>query len=61
MTRKNIHELAKLAGVSIATVSRAFNDSKSIKTETKSRILRIANEIDYKPSPLGKRTFNKYD
>lgn len=54
MTRKNIHEVAKLAGVSIATVSRAFNNSKLIKGDTKSRILRIAEEIDYKPSPLAR-------
>ncbi|MBK7866541.1 MAG: LacI family DNA-binding transcriptional regulator [Ignavibacteriales bacterium] len=54
MTRKNIHELAKLAGVSIATVSRAFNNSRSIKDETKNKILRIADEIDYKPSPLAR-------
>lgn len=54
MTRKNIHEVAKLAGVSIATVSRAFNNSKLIRGDTKSRILRIAEEIDYKPSPLAR-------
>ncbi len=54
MTRKNIHEVAKMAGVSIATVSRAFNNSKLIKGDTKSRILRIAEEIDYKPSPLAR-------
>lgn len=54
MTRKNIHELAKLAGVSIATVSRAFNNSRSIKDETKNKILRIADEIDYKPSPIAR-------
>lgn len=54
MTRKNIHEVAKMAGVSIATVSRAFNNSKLIKGDTKSRILQIAEELDYKPSPLAR-------
>ncbi|KAB2908533.1 MAG: LacI family transcriptional regulator [Ignavibacteriales bacterium] len=54
MTKKNIHEVAKLAGVSIATVSRAFNNSKFIKDDTKTRILKIAEEIDYKPSPLAR-------
>ena len=54
MTRKNIHEVAKLAGVSIATVSRAFNNSKLIKDATKSKIMKIAEEIDYKPSPLAR-------
>ncbi len=54
MTRKNIHEVAKIAGVSIATVSRAFNNSKLIKGDTKSRILQIAEELDYKPSPLAR-------
>lgn len=54
MTRKNIHEVAKIAGVSIATVSRAFNNSKLIKGDTKSHILQIAEELDYKPSPLAR-------
>lgn len=39
--------LAEMAGVDIATVSRALNDSPLVKSKTKDRILRLANETGY--------------
>lgn len=50
----NIHEIAKKAGVSIATVSRAFNSNSLIKNDTRIRILRIAEELNYKPNPMAR-------
>ncbi|MDP4115932.1 MAG: LacI family DNA-binding transcriptional regulator [Bacteroidota bacterium] len=50
----NIHEIAKRAGVSIATVSRAFNSNSLIKDDTRRRILQIAEELNYKPSPIAR-------
>jgi DNA-binding LacI/PurR family transcriptional regulator len=40
-------ELAKLAGVDVSTVSRALNDSPVVKSETKERIRKIAEETGY--------------
>lgn len=42
-----LEDLAKLADVSIATVSRALNDSPAVNEETKRRIWKIAHEHNY--------------
>ncbi|MFZ9395662.1 MAG: LacI family DNA-binding transcriptional regulator [Erythrobacter sp.] len=42
-----LEDIAREAGVSIATVSRALNDSPAVKRRTKQQIWRIAREHDY--------------
>jgi DNA-binding LacI/PurR family transcriptional regulator len=42
-----LSDLAKLAGVSIATASRALNDSPSVNERTKRRIWALAREREY--------------
>lgn len=44
-----IKDVAKLAGVSMTTVSRAFNEKAVIKDETRRQILAIAKQIGYVP------------
>lgn len=46
----NIYDIAELAGVSIATVSRVLNDSPHVAEKTKQRVRRIMEEQDYVPS-----------
>ncbi len=48
----NIREIAKLAGVSVASVSRAINgkDSRKLAPQTRERILRICEEHRYAPN-----------
>lgn len=50
----NINEIARRAGVSIATVSRALNNSQAINKETQKKILEIAEEYNYKPNPIAR-------
>ncbi|OPH47696.1 LacI family transcriptional regulator [Paenibacillus ferrarius] len=45
-----IKDIAKLAGVSHTTVSRALNNSPLIQEETKERIRLIAEQLDYTPN-----------
>ncbi len=45
-----IHDIAKAADVSIATVSNTFNRPHLVKSATKERILQIARDLDYKPN-----------
>ena len=47
-------ELAKLAGVSSATISRAFSSDSRISAATRNRILLIAQEHDYQPNALAR-------
>ncbi|HYW33859.1 MAG TPA: LacI family DNA-binding transcriptional regulator [Balneolaceae bacterium] len=49
MPRKTIYDIAKEAGVSIATVSRVMNQSPEISEGTRERVLRIADEMGYYP------------
>ncbi|RKD32740.1 LacI family DNA-binding transcriptional regulator [Thermohalobacter berrensis] len=49
-----IKDVAKKAGVSVSTVSRAFNGYSDINKETRERIFKIAEEIGYVPSILAR-------
>ena len=48
-TRKDV---AKAAGVSVAAVSRAVNNSGYVKKEVKERILEVAQSLGYNPNPI---------
>lgn len=44
-----IYDIARKANVSIATVSRVFNDSTKVSEETREKVLKVANETGYHP------------
>ena len=46
----NIYDIAKLAGVSIATVSRVVNDSPKVSQKTKDKVLAVMAANDYTPN-----------
>ena len=47
-------EIAELAGVSRGTVDRALKGREGVNPKTKERILKIAEEHNYKPNLIGK-------
>lgn len=49
-----IKDVAKLAGVSISTVSRVINDSKPVSSEMKTRVLDAIDELEYKPNEIAR-------
>jgi DNA-binding LacI/PurR family transcriptional regulator len=52
--RVSIKDIARVAGVSHSTVSRALSDSPLVKAETKARIKRLAQEMGYAPDAIAR-------
>lgn len=50
----NIYDIAKLAGVSYATVSRVINHNSNVKEETRIRVQKILDENDYLPNSFAR-------
>jgi len=50
MTTKNIHDVAALAGVSIATVSHVINKTRYVSEKTTNKVLYAMNELKYRPN-----------
>lgn len=50
-----LQDVARLAGVSIATVSRMLNSSGPVNADTRKKINRAIKELDYKPSRVAQR------
>ena len=49
-----IKDVAKMAGVSISTVSRVINDSKPVSPEVRKKVLDAIEELDYKPNQVAR-------
>lgn len=45
-----VHDVARAAGVSISTVSRALASPERVAVETRDRVTRIATELGYRPN-----------
>jgi DNA-binding LacI/PurR family transcriptional regulator len=62
LTREKVNslvDLAKLAGVSPGTVSRALSDTGMISKTTRERIKALALEHDFRPNPLARNLRTK--
>ena len=49
-----IHEVAKLAGVSIGTVSNVINQTNKVSPRTSEKVMAAIKELNYIPNPLAK-------
>lgn len=54
-----IKDIAKSAGVSYSTVSKALRDSPLVKKPTKDRIIAVANELGYQPNVAARSLVSK--
>ncbi|GIP05053.1 LacI family transcriptional regulator [Paenibacillus lautus] len=55
----NIKTIAKMAGVSVSTVSKIINNYSDVSDETKARVLEIMRETGYTPSNSAKTLATK--
>ena len=54
-----IKDVAKMAEVSISTVSRVINDSKPVSPEARRRVLKAIEELGYKPNEIARSLVTK--
>ncbi|MFI6575744.1 LacI family DNA-binding transcriptional regulator [Nocardiopsis sp. NPDC050513] len=50
--RTTIYDVAREAGVAASTVSRALRDPRRVNAATREHVLRVAERLGYRPSPL---------
>ncbi len=55
MENANIHDVAKAAGVSLATVSRVIRDQDCVRPATKEKVLQAIKDLDYQPNALARQ------
>lgn len=49
-----IYDIARLSGVSIATISRVVNGNPSVSDKTREKVLGVMKEYDYTPNPFAR-------
>lgn len=54
-----IKEVAKYAGVSVATVSRALNRSGYVKEETRKKINKAIKDLNYRPNETARTLYKR--
>ena len=52
--RATINDVASLAGVSVATASKALNGRQDVRASTRQRVLAAAEELAFQPNPLAR-------
>jgi LacI family transcriptional regulator/LacI family repressor for deo operon, udp, cdd, tsx, nupC, and nupG len=57
--RTTIHDVAREAGVSKATVSAVLNDKGTVNEETRVRVQAVMARLNYRPSALARRSRNQ--
>ncbi|GAB2024629.1 catabolite control protein A [Lactovum odontotermitis] len=54
-----IYDVARVAGVSMATVSRVVNGVANVKESTRKRVLDVIEELDYRPNAIARGLASK--
>ncbi len=57
--KATIKDIAKIAGISYSSVSRALNGLKGVSEETRQRVKKIAEEMEYTPNAVARGLVQK--
>ena len=52
--RATVHDVARLAGLSTASVSRALSGARPVSAEVAERVQRAADQLGYRPDAVGR-------
>lgn len=55
----NIYDIAKLSGVSIATVSRVINEKPGVSDKAKRKVMAVIDETGFRPNQIAKSLTNQ--
>ncbi len=59
ITQPTIHDVARIAGVGIGTVSRVLNEHPSVRPATRERVLSAIAQLRFKPNPIARSMISK--
>ncbi len=54
-----IHDVARIAGVGVGTVSRVINNNPGVSPSTREKVLSVIAELHYKPDPIARSMISK--
>ena len=54
MSKVTIYDVARVADVSLATVSRVLNNPEKVKPKTRERVLTAIKELGYRPNAIAR-------
>src|SRR5579863_7282095 len=54
-----IHDVARLAGVGIGTVSRVLNNHSAVKPVTREKVMAAIEQLHYKPDPIARSMISR--
>lgn len=55
----NIYDIAKMADVSIATVSRVMNDRPGVSDKARAKVMKVIDETNFRPNQIAKSLTNQ--
>lgn len=58
--KPTIYDVARLAGVSIATVSKVINNTGSISEKTRKKVMKVIEQLNYQPNVMATALTGKY-
>lgn len=59
LAKVTIEDVAKKAGVSIKTVSRVLNKESNVRQQTRDKVQKAMDALDYQPDPVARRLASK--